>query len=154
MKSFQLSIFLILQFQSLIHKVRILSEYLIHIKKIFLYSHYQIPCLEIEMEVVKLSSIILDLTSMDFKSLVEQNVDKQPLKYVNRGTFNNCEEYLYSEKLTKAKRTHGIEYFDSFNTFSSQQMLQQALKSCSNFSFVWQRVRNTKDNFDKSMYQL
>ena len=68
MKSFYLKIFQILQFQSLIYKVRILSEYLIHIKKIFLYSHYQIPCLEIEIKVIKLSSIILDLTSMDFKS--------------------------------------------------------------------------------------
>ena len=38
--------------------------------------------------------------------------------------------------LPKAQRTLGIEYFDSFNTSSSKQKFQQALKSWSNFSLV------------------
>ena len=38
--------------------------------------------------------------------------------------------------LPKAQRAQGIEYCDSFNTFSSKQKLQQALKSLSNFSLV------------------
>ena len=38
--------------------------------------------------------------------------------------------------LPTEQRTQGIEYFDSFNTFSSKQKLQQALKSWSNFSLV------------------
>ena len=33
------------------------------------------------------------------------------------------------DTLPKAQRTQGIENFDSFNTFSSKQKLQQALKS-------------------------
>ena len=38
--------------------------------------------------------------------------------------------------LVTAQRTQGIEYFDSFNTFTSKQKLQQALKSWSTFSLV------------------
>ena len=38
--------------------------------------------------------------------------------------------------LQKAQLTHGIEYFDFLNTFSSKQKLQQTLKSWSNFSLV------------------
>ena len=36
--------------------------------------------------------------------------------------------------LLKVQRTQVIEYFESFNTFSSKQKLQQALKSWSNFT--------------------
>ena len=38
--------------------------------------------------------------------------------------------------LAKGTTDQGIEYFDSFNTFGSEQQLQQALKSWSNFSLV------------------
>ena len=41
-----------------------------------------------------------------------------------------------SYKALMAQRTQGIEYFDSFNTFSSMQKLQQALQYWSNFSSV------------------
>ena len=34
--------------------------------------------------------------------------------------------------LQKAQLTHGIEYFDFLNTFSSKQKLQQTLKSLPN----------------------
>ena len=45
--------------------------------------------------------------------------------------------YRKSKKtLPKAQRTQYIEYFDSFNTFSSKQKLQQALGSWPNFSLV------------------
>ena len=63
--------------------------------------------------------------------------------------------------LPKAQRTQGIEYFDSFNTFSSMQKLQQALQYWSNFSSVsFDRGReknkttltNPWNNFDKSMH--
>ena len=40
------------------------------------------------------------------------------------------------QTLPKTQRTQGIQYFDSFNTFSSKQKHQQALKSWSNFSLV------------------
>ena len=43
---------------------------------------------------------------------------------------------ISQKTLLKAQRTQGIEYFDSFNTFSSKQKLQQALKSWSNFRLV------------------
>ena len=43
---------------------------------------------------------------------------------------------IYRKTLPKAQRTQGIEYFDLFNTFSSKQNLQKALKSCSNFSLA------------------
>ena len=44
---------------------------------------------------------------------------------------------IYVKKtLLNARQTQGIEYFDSFDTFSSKQKLQQALKSWWNFSFV------------------
>ena len=47
--------------------------------------------------------------------------------------------------LSKINIAKCIEYFDSFNTFSSKQKLQQALKSWSNFSLVLfgQRATNT-----------
>ena len=38
--------------------------------------------------------------------------------------------------LPNAQRTQGIEYFESFNAFSSKQKLQQALKSWPNFGLV------------------
>ena len=39
--------------------------------------------------------------------------------------------------LPTAQQTQGIEYFDSFDTFSSKQKLQQALKSLSNLSLAF-----------------
>ena len=59
------------------------------------------------------------------------------------------------ETLLKAQQTQGIEYFDSSNTFSSKQKLQQSLKSWSNFSLVscgkvWEIQRTTLTNH-KSM---
>ena len=41
------------------------------------------------------------------------------------------------DTLPKAQRTQGIEDFDSFNTFSSKQMLQEALESWSNLSLLF-----------------
>ena len=45
----------------------------------------------------------------------------------------NVSETIYQhtnrKTLSKAQGTLGTEYFDSFNTFSSKQKLQQALKS-------------------------
>ena len=40
------------------------------------------------------------------------------------------------QTLSKAQGTQDIDYFDSFNAFSSKQTLKQALKSWSNFSLV------------------
>ena len=40
------------------------------------------------------------------------------------------------QTLPNAQRTQGIQYFDSFNTFSSKQKLQQALKSWSTLSLA------------------
>ena len=40
------------------------------------------------------------------------------------------------QTLSKAQRTQHIDYFVSFNAFSSKQKLQQALKCWSNFSLV------------------
>ena len=63
------------------------------------------------------------------------------------------------EILLKAQQAQGIEYFDSFNTFGSEQQLQQALKSWSNISLVLfdkgQEIRRTTwtnpcSHFDKS----
>ena len=57
----------------------------------------------------------------------------------------------------------GIGYFDSFSTFRSKQKLQQALKSCSNFSLVLfsqgrekyrTTLKNPFNNFNISMEQL
>ena len=68
------------------------------------------------------------------------------------------------QTLPKAQRSQGIEYFDSFNTFSSsKQNLRQAFKSRSNFSFVMvgkgggiykTTLTNPHINFDKSMLKL
>ena len=69
------------------------------------------------------------------------------------------------QKLPKAQQTQGIQYFDSFNTFSSKQKQkhQQALKSYSNFSLVLfgkgreiyrTNLTNLHNNFNKSMEQL
>ena len=44
--------------------------------------------------------------------------------------------HVYIHTLQKAQQTQDIVYFDSFNTFSSKQKLQQTLKSWSNFSSV------------------
>ena len=41
-----------------------------------------------------------------------------------------------NKTLPKAQRTQGIEHFESINTFSSKQKLQQDLKSWSSFSLV------------------
>ena len=46
--------------------------------------------------------------------------------------WSSCHNILVSQ----AHRTQGIAYFDSFNTFSSKQKLQKALKSWSNFGSV------------------
>ena len=63
-------------------------------------------------------------------------------------------------KIAKGTADQGIEYFDSFNTFGSEQQLQQALKSWSNFSLVLfdkgQEIRRTTwtnphNIFNKSM---
>ena len=54
--------------------------------------------------------------------------------------------------MQKAQRTQGIEYFDSFNTFSLKQKLQQGLKSWSNFSLVLFGKGGYLENFDKSTY--
>ena len=65
---------------------------------------------------------------------------------------------LGSQTLPKAKQTQGIEYLDSFKTFSSKQKFQQALKSWSNFSLVLfgkgleihvTTFQNPCNNFDK-----
>ena len=70
-----------------------------------------------------------------------------------------CVLNVQHETLPKAQRTQGIEYFDSFNTFSSKQKLQQALKSWSNFSlFLFGKgpeihkttLTNTCNNFNIS----
>ena len=62
-----------------------------------------------------------------------------------------------------AKWTWGIEYFDQFNTFTSKQKLQLALKSWSNSSLVlfgkgrkvwWTTLTNPCNNLKKSMQQL
>ena len=69
------------------------------------------------------------------------------------------------QTLPKTQRTQGIQYFDSFNTFSSKQKQkhQQALKSYSNFSLVLfgkgreiyrTTLTNLRNNFNKSMGQL
>ena len=42
----------------------------------------------------------------------------------------------------KSQQTQGIEYFDSFNAFTSKQKLQQALVKLQH-GFVWERARNT-----------
>ena len=64
------------------------------------------------------------------------------------------------QTLPKAQRTQGIQYFDSFNTFSSKQKHKQALKSWSNFSLVLfgkeqeiyrTTLTNLCNNFYKSM---
>ena len=44
--------------------------------------------------------------------------------------------YVYIHTLPKAQQTSDFVNFDSFNKFSSNQKLQQALKSWSNFSSV------------------
>ena len=51
------------------------------------------------------------------------------------------------------KRTQGIEYFASFNTFSSKQTLKQALKNWSHFRLVlFSKGRKIQlVNFDKSI---
>ena len=60
----------------------------------------------------------------------------------------------------KAQRTQSSEYFDSFNTFSSKQKLQQGLKSWSNFGLVLfgkghdirrTTLTNPRNNFYQSM---
>ena len=54
-----------------------------------------------------------------------------------------CRERKTRKTLLQAQRTQGIEYFDSFNTFSSKQKLQQALESWSNLSLLfWQRAKS------------
>ena len=66
------------------------------------------------------------------------------------------------QTLPKAQRSQGIEYFDSFNTFSSsKQNLRQAFKSRSNFVLVGKgggvyktTLTNPHINFDKSMLKL
>ena len=67
------------------------------------------------------------------------------------------------KNIAKTQRTRGIEYFDSLNTFSSKQKLQQVLKSWSNFSLVLfgngQEIQSTtltnpSNNYAKSMWQL
>ena len=45
--------------------------------------------------------------------------------------------------LVTAQRTQGIEYFDSFNTFTSKQKLQQALKSWWTFSLFFLAVQGS-----------
>ena len=64
------------------------------------------------------------------------------------------------ETFPKAQRTQGIEYFDSFNTSSPKQKLQQALKSRCNFSLVClakgdrkmhTTLTNPRSNSNKSM---
>ena len=70
-------------------------------------------------------------------------------------THQEC--MIHNKTLPNAQRTHDIQYFDSFNTFSSKQKLQKTLKSLPYFSFVLfgkGRARNTWNNFDKSMKQL
>ena len=66
----------------------------------------------------------------------------------------------HQETLPKAQRIQGIEYSDTYNTFSSKQKLQETLKSWSNFSFVLfgkrremhrTTLKNPCNNFDKSM---
>ena len=79
----------------------------------------------------------------------------------------NVSETIYQhtnrKTLSKAQRTPGIEYFDSFNISSSKQKLQQALKLSSNFNFVsfgkGQEIHKTtltypRKNFNKSMLQF
>ena len=50
--------------------------------------------------------------------------------------FDNCKIQTEIQTLPNTKRTQGIEYFDSFNTFSSKQKLQKALKSQSNLGLI------------------
>ena len=68
---------------------------------------------------------------------------------------------LVNKTWKKAQRIQGIEYFDSFNTSSSKQKLQQALKSYSNFNLVLfgkgREIHGTKNpckNSIKSILQL
>ena len=74
--------------------------------------------------------------------------------------FRNIEKTL-----PRAQRTQGIQYFDSFNTFSSKQKLQQALISSAWFCLakgeeyiehLWQihvtTLTNPCSNLDKSMW--
>ena len=55
-----------------------------------------------------------------------------PLKY-SADSMSNAK---HAKTLAKAQCTQGIEYFDSINNFRSEQKLQQALNSWSNFSLV------------------
>ena len=57
-------------------------------------------------------------------------------KHSSKKTYEIAQTDIYRKTLPKAQGTQGKEYFDSFNTFSSKQKLQQALNSRSNFSLV------------------
>ena len=66
------------------------------------------------------------------------------------------------KSLPKAQQTQGIEYFDSFDTFSSKQKLQQALKSWSNLSLalfgkgrgMHRTLINPFNNLAKTVYRF
>ena len=64
----------------------------------------------------------------------------------------------WNKTLPKAQRAKGIEFFDSFNIFSSKQKPQQALETWSNFTLILfgkgQEIhRTTLTNPHKNMLQ-
>ena len=66
--------------------------------------------------------------------------------FINPKPWNvHCPIHL----LQLSQRTHGVEYLDSFNAFSSKQKLQKALVKLE-LGFVWERARNTWNNIDQS----
>ena len=82
---------------------------------------------------------------------------------IQNSSVSNWPPQKMKQTLPKAQRTQVIEYFDSFNTFSLKQKLQQALKSWSKFSFVFfgkgrkihkTTLTNPRKNFTKSLYKF
>ena len=76
----------------------------------------------------------------------------QSIFFLNKVISKIQPAHCPNKTLLKAQRTQGIEYL--FNTFSSKQKLQYALKYLSNDSLVLfgrgQGIQ-TKNNFDKFM---